>query len=226
MKKQRTIISADNVRAALKGEPVEPIKKRRAADKAAQARAKTIAQDICKSLVFFADVKPASKYFTDCKTMDELKAKYKELAIQNHPDNGGDTATMAKINAEYDAKVKELSKKTKVNARTKVEEKTKGMSDEDIAAAIAAEFKATMDALAKMNLDGVTIELIGSWLWVSGETKKIKDELKAAGFRWCPKKDGKPWTWHDTYTFYMGSKGRMSKEEIEEKHGCQVLKGA
>jgi hypothetical protein len=219
----RTIINAKDVRKALKGEQVEPMKKQ---TKAAQARAKSVAQDICKALVFFAEVNPEAHYFKVIDNLNALKAKYKELAIQNHPDNGGDTATMAKINAEYDEKVKELAKKTKVNAKTKVAEKTEGMTDEEISAAIAAEFKATMDALAKMELDGVQIELIGSWLWVSGNTKPIKDNLKAAGFRWCPKKEGKPWTWHDSYTYYPSAKGRMTKEDIEDKHGKEVLKSA
>ena len=29
------------------------------------------------------------KYFTNCKTLDELKAEYRRLAMANHPDRGG-----------------------------------------------------------------------------------------------------------------------------------------
>ena len=36
----------------------------------------------------------------DCKTLDEVKAQYKKLAKQYHPDLGGDTATMQEINKE------------------------------------------------------------------------------------------------------------------------------
>lgn len=43
------------------------------------------------------------KYFTICKTLDELKKEYRRLAMIHHPDVGGDTATMQAINAEYDA---------------------------------------------------------------------------------------------------------------------------
>jgi hypothetical protein len=77
-----------------------------------------------------------------------------------------------------------------------------------------------------LNLEGVKVELIGSWLWVSGNTKPIKDELKALKFRWCPKKDGQPWTWHDSYTYYPSSKGRSTKEDIENKYGVEELKSA
>ncbi len=41
------------------------------------------------------------KYFNSCTTIDEVKAQYKKLAKENHPDMGGDTATMQAINSEY-----------------------------------------------------------------------------------------------------------------------------
>lgn len=37
-------------------------------------------------------------YFTNIKTLDELKAAYRRLAMQYHPDMGGDTETMKAIN--------------------------------------------------------------------------------------------------------------------------------
>lgn len=43
------------------------------------------------------------KYFADVRTLEELKAAYRRLAMQHHPDVGGDTATMQAINAEFDA---------------------------------------------------------------------------------------------------------------------------
>lgn len=43
------------------------------------------------------------KYFASINDLSALKAAYKRLALENHPDRGGDTATMQAINAEYDA---------------------------------------------------------------------------------------------------------------------------
>ena len=43
------------------------------------------------------------KYFSGISNLDDLKREYKRLALANHPDRGGDTATMQLINAEYDA---------------------------------------------------------------------------------------------------------------------------
>lgn len=42
------------------------------------------------------------RFFSDCNTLDELKKKYRKLAMENHPDRGGDEDTMKRINDEYD----------------------------------------------------------------------------------------------------------------------------
>jgi curved DNA-binding protein CbpA len=52
------------------------------------------------------------KYFNHCKTLDQLKQEYKRLAKIHHPDCGGDDATMAAINAEYDELARKLPKET------------------------------------------------------------------------------------------------------------------
>lgn len=43
------------------------------------------------------------KYFAGINDLTALKTEYKRLALENHPDRGGDTAVMQEINAEYDA---------------------------------------------------------------------------------------------------------------------------
>lgn len=43
-----------------------------------------------------------TQYFSNISSFAELKSQYKALALANHPDRGGDTATMQAINTEYD----------------------------------------------------------------------------------------------------------------------------
>ena len=52
------------------------------------------------------------KYFTNCKTLDDLKAEYRRLAKRHHPDLGGDKATMQAINAEYETRFEILKKQS------------------------------------------------------------------------------------------------------------------
>lgn len=216
--KKRTIINANDLNKALRGEEVQSYKKKTAtAAKAASA--------ICQQLVFMFEVKPEENYFAGIEDIETLKAKYKELALIHHPDRGGDSSTMAEINAEFDQKAKELGG-TGIHKKNEREDKAAGMTEEELEAAIAAEFKATLEALVKLDLDGVVIELIGSWLWVSGDTKKIKEELKEINFHWNFSR--KLWQWHDSYINYRFRKGRnkADKEDIEDKYGKQVLKSA
>ena len=51
-----------------------------------------------------------TKFFVNCKTLDELKKAYKAAAMKYHPDMGGDTATMQAINAEYEARFEVLKR--------------------------------------------------------------------------------------------------------------------
>ena len=69
-------------------------------------------------------------------------------------------------------------------------------------------------------LDGVTAELVGSWIWLAGETKKHAKELKSLGCRWAPKK--MKWSFHFGGGWYK--KGHEKDyEEIKAKYGVQSL---
>ena len=75
----------------------------------------------------------------------------------------------------------------------------KVMTNEDIKdeAKIQQEkdLKALMDTIVQLKqLEGLNIDLLGSWLWIGGNTKANKEALKALGCRWASKK--KLWYWH------------------------------
>ena len=70
-----------------------------------------------------------------------------------------------------------------------------------------------------LHYENIVIEVIGSWIWLSGDTKQIKDTLKEIGFKWARTK--KLW-------FYGEMKRRNPKEQniedIKAKYGCQTVK--
>lgn len=66
------------------------------------------------------------------------------------------------------------------------------------------------DAIASITAyDGLTIELRGVWVWVSGETQRHHVALKGAGFKFAPKK--KMWFWHPDWIEV--AKGKVASME-------------
>lgn len=150
------------------------------------------------------------KYFTHCKTLDQLRQEYKRLAKIHHPDCGGDDATMAAINAEYDELARKLPNETK-------DGKTYQPSEEEIEA--PEKFREAV--AATLNMDGVTVELCGRWLWVTGNTFPNRDRLKAAGYRFSHSKTA--WYWHGAED-RAHSKKPCTMDRIRELHGSEIIK--
>jgi hypothetical protein len=111
-------------------------------------------------------------YFRNCTTLEEVKKRYKELAMLHHPDRNGDTATMQAINAEYE-------NVTKINyfsfSEKSEQEQQEFIKYPDIINQIVV-------------LPGIIIEIIGDWIWISGNTYGHKTILKEIGFFFAPKK--------------------------------------
>ena len=150
------------------------------------------------------------KYFT-AKNLDELKAEYRRLVKKYHPDCGGTDEIMKEINNEHDRLFEEL--KAKHNAKADEFHQT---------TETAEEFRKIIEAL--LNLDGLVVELCGSWLWISGQTMKHKDALKAAGCRWSSNK--KMWYWRHEEEGRRWHKGNRTIGEIRTKYGSQVFTAA
>jgi len=148
------------------------------------------------------------KYFINCKTLEELKAEYRRLAMKHHPDRGGDAETMKAINAEHDALFEILKKQH--NATHDEQHQT---------TETAEEFRSVLEKLLK--LDGLKVELCGSWLWISGETYRHKAELKMAGCRWSNGK--KCWYWRHEEDGRGWYRGKSTMNQIRMKYGSQVF---
>lgn len=152
------------------------------------------------------------KYFTITKkmTIEEVKKQYFALAKKYHSDiTGGNDEAMKQINAEY----AELHKKYKdVHASIKPEEETYTAAEPT--SECPEDFINIVLTLLKM---GVNVELCGRWLWISGDTRPHKDQLKAMGCRWSAKKC--MWSWHYPEDGGRYRKKSSSMDEIRETYG-------
>jgi hypothetical protein len=118
-------------------------------------------------------------YFINPKTLEELKLQYRQLAMEHHPDRGGNVETMKAINNEYDQLFPRLKD---IHTNRDGETYTAWTETKETPEA----FKDLIDQLMKM--DDIVIEVIGCFVWVTGNTKPYKDQLKELSFRWHSKK--------------------------------------
>lgn len=152
------------------------------------------------------------KYFNNIHSINELKTAYHALIKQHHPDKGGSTAEMQEINNEYTALFEIL--KLQHNAEAHADET--GFKKET--SETPEEFIHIVSEL--MKLDGLEIELCGCWLWIGGNTRTHKEQLKALGCKWSKKKA--LWSWHhdDGNPWHRGNK---SMAYIRNKYGSEYL---
>ena len=138
-------------------------------------------------------------FFNNITSIDELKRAYRNLAKQHHPDHGGNAETMQAINREYEQLFKALNTENKFD-----------MKDG---------FREVINQI--INLE-ISIEICGSWIWVSGNTYAVKSKLKSVGFMWASKKH--MWYWRPEEAACHRSKGQ-DMNSIREKYGSHMVKG-
>lgn len=139
------------------------------------------------------------KWFRNVETVEGLRAAYKELLKQHHPDNGGDLHIMQEINAEYDAVFAVLDSQADSNTG----------HEEDAA------LRAVLNDIICFNMD---IEVIGNWIWCFN-SYAYRSRLKELGFKYAPKK--KAWTWH--YGEYKRFGKEKDLDDIRAKYGSQQV---
>lgn len=143
------------------------------------------------------------------KSMAELQKEYKRLAFIHHPDKGGDLETMKALNNEYERLFEDF----------KAGRVPTGNKDKSTYTGLAEDYIRVINQLIR--LDGIEIELTGTWLWIGGNTKQYKDELKKAGCYWAAKKA--LWYWRPA-TEASGKRTRpMDMHKIREKYGSTKL---
>lgn len=150
-----------------------------------------------------------TNYFSEVKTLEELRNKYRDLLKKHHPDNGGDVTTMQAINAEYS----EVFRALKAGAKIDNETTARKWSD--------AEDEALREALNKIiHLNGINVEIVGCWIWIDGNTYEGRDALKAAGYKWSRARQ----KWHFAPYESKYHKGKKKPfEQLREMYGSQKV---
>jgi hypothetical protein len=147
------------------------------------------------------------KYFEGLTIESEIKARYKELAKTNHPDIGGCVEIMKIINSQYEKVITGAYQR-----------QGKSISEIDDLLQKDAMLREKLNSI--VYLDGIIIELCGSWLWVTGDTKTHKEKIKENGFKWSKTKISWYWRGEQSRSF---NRKPISLNEIREKHGSYTI---
>ena len=149
------------------------------------------------------------KYFTDCRTIEEVKAEYRKQAKRLHPDCGGDAAEFRKMMADYEVAF---------NLYKNTHKAASGETYEKETTETAADFAEIINKV--LHMDGVMIEIIGSWVWLEGNTYTYREQIKEAGFFYS--KNKRAW-YHNGDTEKSRKKGHYTMTQIKEKFGCETV---
>jgi len=138
------------------------------------------------------------------ENLQTVKKRFKELAFLHHPDRGGNTVVMQMINAEYAYIISN-------QLFTYQSDYEKDNYNEDF------ELRYPEVITALLKLENIFIELCGNWLWISGDTKPHRQELKNIGCMFAPKK--LMWYYRPEDFKHGKTKKTMSIDYIREKFG-------
>lgn len=154
-------------------------------------------------------------FFKDCKTLNEVKALYRSLCKEHHPDRGGNLETMQAVNVEY-------AKAVAIIARGE------DLSPEEIDEEIlnAEQYQQAVNAI--INLEGINIEICGGWIWVTGNTYQHREIFKQfrenighkAGFFYASKKVA--WYFRSP-EFKSVNRKALSLDQIRNKYGSHGI---
>ena len=139
---------------------------------------------------------------------DQIKQAYRKACAKYHPDKNPSGLEMMKavnvaysylIEISYDGSVKPFEG----------EECNVNYGD------------SLFDAInAVIDLPGIIIEVCGSWVWISGNTKEYKDRIKEAGYKWASKK----FMWYFRPADYKShNRGSWDMDKIRENYGSSKV---
>lgn len=148
------------------------------------------------------------KFFENVTTLTELRKEYRRLAFIYHPDKGGDTVLMQILNDSYERLSEKFIKEN--------DEFSEGRKKYEMQ--VSEEIRKMLDRI--MFLKGVDIEVIGGWIWITGNTFAVRTTLKKLGFMFSHPKTA--WYWHRGE--YRKKNGKIqSMDEMRDFWGSQKI---
>lgn len=156
------------------------------------------------------------KYFAGCKSLNDIKQIYRRLAMEHHPDKGGSADIFRAVTDEYNAATRYFAKYGPMNdAGQHDQEQTTEAQESAIFENDA--YRAALDAV--INIEGIIIEVVGSWIWITGTTYPHRAKFSAAGYIFAGAK--KAWYFRTEENRTTRSKKGTTLDDIRNKYGSE-----
>ena len=149
-------------------------------------------------------------WFSNCHTEQEIKKRFHELMLTHHPDRGGNLEICQEIVGQYH----EALKSCQYTGTEYGGERQAYRYNETL----EREFEDAVNWA--MTLSFCKVELIGTWLWVTGKTWAFTTKLQEKGFHFATRK--KAWCFH-TGTWRKHRKN-FHLDDLRAKYGYEILK--
>lgn len=124
-------------------------------------------------------------YFKIYQDVSSLKKQYQTLARVFHPDLGGDEEIMKEINNQYFDALKNKHGTTLKN----VDSTDSKVYTYSFDLNVERELVDKLNEILGKKLVGIDCEIIGTWLWITGDTKAVRIELKASALNYHKKRE-------------------------------------
>ena len=141
--------------------------------------------------------------FRGIEGINEAKKIYKQLAKRLHPDVGGSDELFKMLNSIYNH-----------------------ILENGIYFSNESKFDLEIEKIISqiLHYENIVIEVVGTWIWVSGIKKgtkesKIRDRLKELNFKWASKK--KMWYYGELKKSSNRRENKM--EDIKARYGSQTV---
>lgn len=122
-------------------------------------------------------------FFKDNLRLSDLKSEFRKLCLKLHPDKGGDSNIFQQMYQEYEYMLSACDREAK---QSKSYNKYDFMADVDLRVWEQAQIFA--------KLSGVKVEIIGTWIWISGNTTPHNQIFHEHNCKWSKAKFA--WYWY------------------------------
>ena len=149
---------------------------------------------------------------------NELTKQYKKLLFKFHPDHGGSDDQFIELKNAYKLLA---SKQTYKGKKFDFGSKTIKDVEKNYSEQLIQKLTEILDIYHANEEINISVDIVGEWIWIGGDTKEVKDKLKDLNCRFS--KNKVMWYWHEGK--YQGYKGRtIPYNEIVATHGKIEIK--